>query len=239
MKLFRVGLLLAVFAACAACTAMGGSQQSTAQTDQPQPTSSARERFAQVLRLLENGNAAAARVELIAYLEQQPSSEVGRDLLRQIDTPAEEYFPQQYRVVELEPGESLSTLAEEYLGDLYQFHALAKYNGIAQPRQLELGQSIKIPLTDYARSQFDAPASPASAPAAPAAVSGANQAEPGQRQQQVDALHRQALNEFRAQNLDNAIALWDEVLLIDPGHDSARLYRNQALELKEKLTQIE
>lgn len=237
MKLLRVGLLVVVFAACAACTAMGGSQQPTAQTGQSQPASSAKERFAQVLRLLENGDAAAARVELIAYLEQQPASEVGRDLLRQIDTPAEEYFPQQYRVVELAPGDSLSTLAQEYLGDVYQFHALAKYNGIKQPRQLELGQSIKIPLTDYARSQFDVPASPASTPAAPAAVSGASKAEPAQGQ--VDALHRQALNEFRAQNLDSAIALWDELLLIDPGHESARLYRNQAIELKEKLTQIE
>ena len=239
MNFLRVGLLVVVFAACAACAAVGGSQQPNAQTGQPQPASSAKERFAQVLSLLENGDAAAARVELIAYLEQQPASEVGRDLLRQIDTPAEEYFPQQYRVVELAPGESLSTLAQEYLGDVYQFHALAKYNGIKQPRQLELGQSIKIPLTDYARSQFDVPASPASAPAAPAAVRGASKAEPAQGQEQVDALHRQALNEFRAQNLDSAIALWDELLAIDPGHESARLYRNQAIELKEKLTQIE
>ena len=58
---------------------------------------SPQERFNQILRLLEQGNTVAARTELIVYLQQKPDNETARNLLRQIDTPASEYFPADYR----------------------------------------------------------------------------------------------------------------------------------------------
>lgn len=216
---------------------MGGSK---AESDPTEPAVAAveippQERFQQGLRLLEQGNTVVARRELVIYLQQQPDNATARNLLQQIDTPAADYFPADYRVVHLPSGGSLSTLAERYLGDPYQFHALAKYNGIAQPGKLEQGQAIRIPLTAHARLEFEDSAS---------GTASNSKVEPGgtasaSQKVQTDALHRQALNEFRAQNLDNAIKLWDKVLLIDPGYEQARLYRSQAIELKEKLTQIE
>ena len=37
---------------------------------------------------------------------------------------------------------------------------------------------------------------------------------------------------------DRAIALWDELLAIEPDHENARLYRSQALELQQKLRSL-
>jgi tetratricopeptide (TPR) repeat protein len=51
----------------------------------------------------------------------------------------------------------------------------------------------------------------------------------------VGVLHREALNAYRAQQLDKAIDLWDQALVLDPEFESARLYRSQAIELRQKL----
>ena len=41
--------------------------------------------------------------------------------------------------------DSLSKIAQQYLGDRFRFHILAKYNDIANPSKLAAGQVIKIP----------------------------------------------------------------------------------------------
>ncbi|MEL7047025.1 MAG: hypothetical protein AAGL66_18735, partial [Pseudomonadota bacterium] len=111
-------------------------------------------RLAKALRMLDMGKVFEARVEILASLEQKPSNALARNLLNQIDTPASEYFPAEYRVIPLERGESLSELASSYLADFYKFHALAKYNSIAAPRSARAGQLIKIPLTPSAIQAF-------------------------------------------------------------------------------------
>ena len=54
----------------------------------------------------------------------------------------------------------------------------------------------------------------------------------------ADKYHREASSAFRRQELDLAIEKWDMVLKVNPDHSSAKLYRAQALELKEKLYKI-
>jgi cytochrome c-type biogenesis protein CcmH/NrfG len=44
---------------------------------------------------------------------------------------------------------------------------------------------------------------------------------------------------FRQQELDKAIALWDEILALDPTHRLAPGYKARAVEMKQKLEQIE
>lgn len=228
----------------------------------PQQGLSDKERFREVLYLLEEGEPVGARAELMLFLQSQPGSDTGSDLLAQIDTPADVYYPAENREITLQSGWSLSNVAKHYLGDPLQFHALAKYNGIVEPRKLTAGQSIRVPLTDEARAVFaleDAgeAAPPMTAgegePAAPdmeeaeAIVDTAPAPEPEPEPEpftgpttaeKVDALHREALDAYRAQDLDKAITLWDEVLELDPTHDSARLYRSQAVELKKKLSNL-
>ncbi|MEQ9463025.1 MAG: LysM peptidoglycan-binding domain-containing protein [Haliea sp.] len=252
-----------------------------------QPGLSAQERFRSALGLLEGGEPGQARAELLAYIEEKPRSEVARDLLRQIESDSLEYYPAEHRQITLATGESLSTLAKRYLGDIYQFYALAKYNGIAEPRRLRAGQSLRIPLTGAAVAAFaidddpEAMAREVAARAEAAVASGeadtaapvtaaeatVDTAETGMAAELLPEtevpletevlpepalqptiaevpsgnpadLHREALNAFRAQNLEKAIGLWDQVLALDPEHENAGLYRAQAVELQNRLQRL-
>lgn len=279
-------LLLLQVQACVSPGSDGSAASGSASEYVPQSGLSDKARFRQVLKLLEGGQPEAARAELLLYLEAQPHSDVGRDLLQQIDIPVADYFPAESRTVVLQPGYSLSTLARIYLGSVYRFHALAKYNGITQPRTLTAGQSIRIPLTRSAKAAFEAEAAAAAVgetvtsetvtnieeSAPPDLLESADESledlvetevettaaggdlESGLPQDvkevpdaapvrvvqatEIDAMHREALNAYRAQDLDTAIGIWDQLLELDPSHDNARLYRSQAVELRKKLSSL-
>ncbi len=302
---------------------------------------SAEDRLRKVISQLEQGEVAVARVELEAYLVEKPDSKVARDLLRQIDLPSHEYYPTESFNVRLTPGDSLSTLAQKYLGTYYQFYGLAKYNSIARPKDLMVGQIVSIPLTESARlarqkrtvtdESDEQPESLTVAPqVAPTALhnwatvrsllaeknfqgavttleamttpplgagelalavqaysgngenlaatspklasaqylqaaklhrtagnsmaaytaaqrsvqldssnTAASQFEQSLKTELADEYHKQASMAFRRQALDEAIALWDKVLAIDPDHQYAISYRLQALELKSKLSNLQ
>ena len=230
----------------------------------PQSGLSDQERFREVLYFLEGGDPQSARVELVVYLEAHPTSERAKDILSQIDLSSQDYFPEDFEEIRLEPGQSLSTLSEQYLGSLYRFHALAKYNSIIEPRSIKVGQTIRIPLTASARQAFALNQSSSNTTAttglkpppplvAPASSESPRELEvlPKQSEPELDVatskeqmadeanqLHRQAVNAFRSQDLDKAIMLWGQVLEIDPEHQGARLQRSQAIELKNKLSNL-
>jgi len=115
------------------------------------------QRIERAIKHLEKGEAGQAKAELEAYLAVVPSSKVAQDLLRQIDVPSSEYYPAASRDITLGTGDSFSVLAQKYLGSYYQFYALAKYNGVAVPRDVSAGRKIHIPLTPRARQVFEAP----------------------------------------------------------------------------------
>ncbi|MBV1905364.1 MAG: tetratricopeptide repeat protein [Pseudomonadales bacterium] len=125
----------------------------------PTPGLKPRERFTTALNLLENGKVSPAKVELLAYIESVPASQSikARDILKQIDTPAKNYFPADFFTVSLGEGESLSTLAKTYLNDPLKFYALASFNDIAAPSRVYLGQTIRIPATDFALAALEQP----------------------------------------------------------------------------------
>lgn len=114
-----------------------------------------RQRFSKALEKLENGEDGQALAELNAYLIAVPRSNSARNLIAQISTDSSQYFPSEHFKVNLTSGVSLSTLANKYLGSALKFYALAKYNNISNPSRVNIGQEIKIPLTQLARSQRD------------------------------------------------------------------------------------
>ena len=324
----------------------------------PTPGLSSQDRFRLILELLEQGNSAKAMAELEAYLVQRPGSRIAKGLVAQLEAAPGSMFPAESFPVTLASGESLSTLARDYLGDLYLFYALARYNDIAVPRNIKIGQTINIPATASALAHRDALASgtapvaqpdvepaaidepeelaetdPEPAPEAPAepltptqmlvaaftaaaesgdytevvavtsqhsaalaaddwellrdaytssgealsasdpttasqlytsaatlmADQGQNEAALQLLQQAVpldaaneqasammqnissslvDGYHREASAAFRAQELEKAITLWDKVLALDPEHSNALVYRAQALELQDRLSNL-
>lgn len=112
------------------------------------PGLSPRERFRAAVKDLETGDAGQAKAELNQYLIDVPSNNKrAQALLSQIDSPVEEYFPPENFTVMVGTGESLSTLAQTFLGDSLKFYILARYNGITNPSQVSAGQTVKIPRT--------------------------------------------------------------------------------------------
>ncbi len=61
---------------------------------------------------------------------------------------------------------------------------------------------------------------------------------PALRERLVDEYHQRAILRYRNQQLDEAIALWDRVLAIDPAFEPARTYRARARELQRRVDQL-
>jgi hypothetical protein len=104
-----------------------------------------RERIKKALTLLGNGEAGQARAELEAFLIDSPTSDLAKGLIDQIDRDPREMLGSQSFAYTLKSGETLSVLADRYLNDRYKFWALAKFNNIANPAGVSVGQSILIP----------------------------------------------------------------------------------------------
>ena len=58
------------------------------------------------------------------------------------------------------------------------------------------------------------------------------------REQLLGSYHERAIVLYRDQQLDQAIALWNRILAINPNYEPAVIYRARALELKHRLKQI-
>lgn len=108
---------------------------------------------ARVMELLHEGHAARARSMLAARLEAEPGDSRSRELLRQIEAPPAEYLGEASFDYEVQPGETLSVLAQRFLGNYRLFFVLARYNDIEKPMLLQAGQVLRIP-SDY----WDGPA---------------------------------------------------------------------------------
>jgi tetratricopeptide (TPR) repeat protein len=106
---------------------------------------SAKDRMVRIIRLLEEGNAEHARIDLRAYLFQNPNSKLGNSFLEQIDRGPDALFGEAFFNYEVKANQTLSELAERFLGDRYKFWALARYNGIASPIKIVAGQKLRIP----------------------------------------------------------------------------------------------
>ncbi len=117
----------------------------------PPPVTPATIREAQVLAektivpLLEQGNEEQARVELDRALQKDPNNKLVANLLRQLNDDPTMLLGRESFGYTIRPNDTLSTIAAAYLKDKYLFYALARYNGIAVPKQVVAGQQIKVP----------------------------------------------------------------------------------------------
>ena len=216
------------------------------------------------IEMLEQGHEEQAAVELRRALQSDPNHRLAQNMLRQIEADPQavlgrESFP--YRV---QPGETLSRIAQRFLGDVHQFYILARYNDIPVPRQLQGGQLLRIPGkapppgTASAAPQPPPPPpppppspAPSLAPAPPpvtaappaAAAAPPPAAEPprtteAERTASITAATRAARAAFARQDLDTAIRQWDVVLELDPQNAVAQLERRRAVELRERLNKV-
>jgi Tfp pilus assembly protein PilF len=200
---------------------------------------------------LQNGDEAPARTNLERALLLDPSNELARELMDQVQADAQQALGAKSFAYTVQSGDSLSKLAERFLGDKMRFYILAKYNGIANPSKLAAGQVVKIPGTKPPSPPQAQPARPKepskgaelTKPPGPAAktpepsASEREQAERNERERQalVQRYNREAMAAYHKQDLDTAIKKWDQVLQLDPDNETAKYSRARALDLKERL----
>jgi hypothetical protein len=152
---FRAGVICALVLLVAACSSFKKQPDVVAPPKpivlpvviplEPTPGLSPRERINKVLTLLEQGDLRVARVELVEYLREKPTSEIGKSLLAQIDEEPKKLMGEKSFAYTIKSGESLYELAERFLDDQFKFIGLARYNNIAVPEKALAGQVIQIP----------------------------------------------------------------------------------------------
>ncbi len=189
---------------------------------------SPRERVRLAVELLGEGDAARAEVELRAALQDRPDYGAAQRLLEQIAANPRELLGDTARPYTVQPGETMSALAERYLGDPLLFYALARYNDLQAPNRLSAGQRLMIPR----RAGVEIASQPSSGAAAPA--------EAAVRPRGVDPtrasqLRLQGLQQLNTGNVETAIALLRQAHALDEGNRAIQSNLERALRLQTAL----
>ncbi|MEO8278792.1 MAG: LysM peptidoglycan-binding domain-containing protein [Ideonella sp.] len=249
---------------------------------------------------LEAGNEDQAKTDLESALAVDPNSKLALSLKKQISVDPIEALGRDSFSYTVRSSDTLSRIAGRFLGDIFSFYILARYNDIKVPRLVAAGQVLKIPgkapppgsererereapaPSPRQAAPTAAPVQPAPSPAPalpppqppaappapaepPAGVKAMQSAEAAEKAGDLDralseynraagldqpaaaskaaavrrrmvANHTQAARSAMArQDLDGSIKSWDRVLAIDPSNDTARLERQRAITLRERL----
>ena len=173
---------------------------------------------------LQTGDEPAAQKTLDDALKLDPANELAKKLMDQIKADPQKELGAVYFRYTVQRDDSLSKLAQQYLGDRYRFHILAKYNDIANPSKLAAGQVIKIP-----GRQPTAAARPAAAtapePADDEAAKAATPEASTPRSASV-ALMQQGAAYQKAGNLEAAYEAYRDAAARDPANRDAAAQRD-------------
>ena len=183
------------------------------------PAVPARDRIRQAVDLLGRGQSVEARAELALLLAEHPGNSVGKTLIDQIDKDPKALLGARNYPYKVRPGETLSVLAERFLGDPLLFYALARYNGIERPDTNEAGRTLLIPGT---------PKRAAATPAAPAQAKAAPAADPAR----ANGLRRTALEAMNSGGIDRAVSLLQQAAPLDPDNALIRADLERALRIQ-------
>lgn len=176
------------------------------------------QRVEKAVELLGQGDAPRARVELVQALKDDPGQPAARNLLGQIDIAPKTLLGAESYPYTVKAGDTLYGLADRLLGDRLKFYALARYNGMAKPEELKVGQILQIPGVEKKPAPPPPPPparKPAAPPAAPApAKPPARATDPARAKQ----LRGEALKNMNRGAIDSAVDLLREALQLDPGN---------------------
>jgi LysM repeat protein len=109
------------------------------------PTFAAARHAMAAVDLLEAGKDEQAESELKLALANEANNKLALSLKRQLSEDPVKRFGRESFNYTVKSGETLSQIADRFLGDAFLFPALAKYNGIKIPKHVGEGQTLKIP----------------------------------------------------------------------------------------------
>jgi LysM repeat protein len=120
--------------------------------------------------MLESGSEEAARAGLQRALALDPQNKLALSLVRQMAPDALGSLPRESFAYTVRPSDTMSRIAQRFLGDVYSFYILARYNDIKVPKLVSAGQVLRIPgKAPVAAAAPPAPPSPPTALPAEAA----------------------------------------------------------------------
>ena len=181
---------------------------------------------------LQNGDEPAARQLLTQAQTLDGSTAIARKMLAQINADAQKELGAQFFRYTVQRDDSLSKLAQQYLGDRFRFYILAKYNDMANPSRLAAGQVIRIP--GKAPSAPPPSATPAKPPGAPAEAAEAAPAPPAVAEPvpptmtPVASLLQKGRQLEANGDLPGAYGAFSEAVALAPGNRDAVLQRDAA-----------
>ena len=194
--------------------------------------------------MLDQGQAAAATIELQKVLAVESGNKAALMLLRSLrEEPFVSHGRDSFAYV-VAAGDTLSLLALRFLNDRDQFWSLARYNGIKVPRQLRVGQTIRVPGKARPTRALASVAGPAMATGpqtpGPAVVVFASEAEAEvdalradrERKESVERATRQARASTARRDKCAALLSWGKVLRLEPFNREAVQQREALLALK-------
>jgi hypothetical protein len=229
----RLAMMALAVGLASACSHLPEMPQMPSISSGPEATPglSPRDRVRLAVDLLDQGEEARAEVELRAALEEQPNNGAAQRLLQQITEDPRTLLTGTPRAYTVRQGETMSALAERYLGDALMFYALARYNDLDAPNQLSTGQRLMIPMRPggvvaSASAPVDSTPPPASAAAIP--LRGIDPARANQ-------LRLQGLQLLNTGNVDGAISLLRQAQTLDSENPAIQRDLDRALRLQAAL----
>ncbi|MGI4879525.1 MAG: LysM peptidoglycan-binding domain-containing protein, partial [Janthinobacterium lividum] len=185
------------------------------------------------LELLNKGDSAGARLQVMGVLAQRPNDRVALDLLAQIDTDPHKLLGDKSYAYQIRSGETLSSIAARFLGNSRRFWALARYNGIAVPANAEVGQSIQMPGTAPASAARPPVVPPAAAAPAVAVAEQPRAADPAAASRMRSA----GLAEMTRGSIDKAVNLLQRALALNPADTTIQDDLARARKIQQTLRQ--
>lgn len=186
--------------------------------------SASKDTVARAAELLASGKEAEAKAVLHAVLAASPKDTAAQHFLRQIETdPVKllgEASPEPYVV---QTGDTMSGLADRFLGDGRLFYALSRYNGLAAPNALAVGRTLKLPVT-------------AKRPTSTTTTASATVATPKASSAKANDMRLQALQLLNMGEVDNAIALLKQAVTLDANDPAIRKDLERAERIQGALT---
>ncbi|MBI3774289.1 MAG: tetratricopeptide repeat protein [Gammaproteobacteria bacterium] len=130
----------------AAVPSPGQSAPAVANTNITSGDAVVRDHLQSAVNALQAGQEANAKSELAIVLRQDPENKMARSLLAQIQTDPAKYFsgPESFNYT-LQPGDTLTSIAQRFLDEPLKFYILARFNGINDSSRLAPGRVIKVP----------------------------------------------------------------------------------------------
>jgi hypothetical protein len=228
VRAFAPFLVVVVAFAASACATMPGVTETEAPTSGAvvavaTPNITPRERVRLAIEQMSAGQAAQAQAELDAALVAEPNNATARRLRQQIDGDAAALIGPNAQPYVVRSGETMSQLAERFLGDGLLFYALARFNGLDAPNQITAGQTLMIPRRPGVHVASPGAQAPAAASAPTANATRANQ------------LRLQALQQLNSGAVDGAVALLRQARTLDGSSTAIQRDLDRALRLQASL----